>query len=356
VSGTKRLLALVVIVVFATGGVAWTEPNASGTVAFVRGRDIWVVRPDGTGARRLTNLPAGAFDSQISWSPDGTRLAYVEEDDGRSCGLPCLSLETISIDGTGEHPQAANEGNPSGPLRWAPDGTRIALVGWDGLTKHGSGIGPLEISDLVTGRSRVIAPRRLPRVPFLSRGYVVYDVAWSPDGSGICFSRESAAVSRLAYVRPDGTDLHLVPAPPADGCTWAPDSRTVAFASGTSVASIGIDGSDLHWLATGQSPVTAPTWSPDGRLVAFLRQEPAHPTRPWDLWTVVAATGEQARVATGVLGFSWSGDGKEIAFIVSSQPPATRPTSGTLWTAQADGSQPVELAAAVSEVDWAAGP
>jgi Tol biopolymer transport system component len=53
----------------------------NGLIAFMRPGtvgeyDIWVVRPDGTGLRRVTESPANRSDYYPDWSPDGSTLLF----------------------------------------------------------------------------------------------------------------------------------------------------------------------------------------------------------------------------------------------------------------------------------------
>lgn len=42
--------------------------------------DVYVMKPDGTGLRRLTDHPRRDFDP--AWSPDGSRIAFTSDRDG----------------------------------------------------------------------------------------------------------------------------------------------------------------------------------------------------------------------------------------------------------------------------------
>jgi WD40 repeat protein len=83
-------------------GGGFSSPTWSPTwnpIAFVysgdQGSQIWVVSTDGTGMRRLT-LPEWGEASAPTFSPDGTRLAYANDDgDGRR------QLWVINLRGTG---------------------------------------------------------------------------------------------------------------------------------------------------------------------------------------------------------------------------------------------------------------
>ncbi len=65
------LLALVVLAAFGCGGSDTQEPEVTGTIAFTRGDDVWLMRADGSRQRRLTR------GNDPSWSPDGRRIALL---------------------------------------------------------------------------------------------------------------------------------------------------------------------------------------------------------------------------------------------------------------------------------------
>jgi TolB protein len=66
------------LVVAPTAGAAY--PGRDGLIAFVRTKlhkwsQIYVVRPDGSGLRRLTHRRGGA--ATPTWSPDGRQIAFI---------------------------------------------------------------------------------------------------------------------------------------------------------------------------------------------------------------------------------------------------------------------------------------
>lgn len=94
-----------------TGAPDW---SSTGRIAFVRGRDIWVMRLGGT-PRRLTHRGgAGA-----SWSPHGSKLAFVRTVRGRD------ELFLVERDG-GDLQRLTRRGGYS--PSWSPDGRWIAFV------------------------------------------------------------------------------------------------------------------------------------------------------------------------------------------------------------------------------------
>jgi Tol biopolymer transport system component len=64
-------------------------------IAFIRGGDPWVARRDGSGAKRVTDLPSAQLS--LAWSPDGRWLVTAPVDRGdlllvRADGSATLAL------------------------------------------------------------------------------------------------------------------------------------------------------------------------------------------------------------------------------------------------------------------------
>jgi Tol biopolymer transport system component len=77
---------------------------------------LYVVRPDGSGLRRLT----GEITSDRPvWSPDGKLIAF---------GTYASSIDVIAPDGTGRKTVASMPGADIRSLAWSPDGRTIAFA------------------------------------------------------------------------------------------------------------------------------------------------------------------------------------------------------------------------------------
>jgi TolB protein len=89
----------------------------------VCGYGIYVMRPDGSGRRRLVHLPRtpGGGGVPIAWSPDSRRIAFARPRD------PGVGDEILVTDADGRHPRNLTKGNrEASHPSWSPDGGTIA--------------------------------------------------------------------------------------------------------------------------------------------------------------------------------------------------------------------------------------
>ncbi len=106
-----------------------------GLIAFDSGGDIYLSNADGTGRRRLTSEPA--TDLQPTWSPDGTKLAYVSLSD---VVASTPTEELVVIDADGRHRAVVGTkaatgsayGDPyhyASGASWSPDSSQLVYAG-----------------------------------------------------------------------------------------------------------------------------------------------------------------------------------------------------------------------------------
>jgi Tol biopolymer transport system component len=165
---------------------AWS-PAGSQIVFSTQYGDLWLIRPNGAGLRRLTDPQGSCVDGAPSWSPEGTQIAFARQcgkqgphglyiidanaahlhriasnprilrtswsPDGKTIAFSQLdgpqvdSVHLIGVHGNGARLLVANADSPS----WSPDGrslavVRSATVEFFGI--DGQSVGTLETGDL----------------------------------------------------------------------------------------------------------------------------------------------------------------------------------------------------------------
>lgn len=225
--------------------------------------DIWVVSVDGTGLRRLTSSPKA--DHSPRWSPDGQTIAFVSTRGG--------SPQVWLIDLCGGEARPLTDFGPgaSGPL-WSPSGKHLAFTAsvfpdcpdedcnkkksqereqsrvqarlyhelyfrewneWrDGRRSH------LFVQAVPAGKPLDLSPGDYDTPPLALGG--AQDYAFSPDGTEVCFVRNTDPELRKGM----GTnnDLFLVPA----------------------------QGGEATRLTANKANDNSPGYSPNGRFIAYL--------------------------------------------------------------------------------------
>ncbi len=273
------------LVVRAFGGTAGKNPQPAtsvphGAIAFVRvagpaidaAREIYLMEPDGSGVRALTDAGAeGMVAAEPAWSPDGTRMAFVRstpEHLGAYAGDG--DIYVMNADGSGL--TQLTEGLQAAAPAWSPDGSRIVFARDQGtslvvMNADGSSAQELRLD------GEAYPPYQGP--------------AWSPDGARIAFqaSPEPRADTNSVYVaNVDGTGTTRITHGGSDGTpAWSPDGTLLAYA--------GPDGIYLLDVATGSEHRLTdcrfredcgrdshPSWSPDASRIAFARQDGAGTT------------------------------------------------------------------------------
>jgi hypothetical protein len=176
--------------------IAFARPTfaADGTFGLT---DLWTVAPDLTGPVDLTNTPDVA-EREPTWSPDGTRLAFVA--DGAIQVLDLATGTTVQLS-----PPGALDDEPA----WSPAGDRIAFVRDSDIY----------VMDAVPGAdaTRLTATTDFDASP-----------DWSPNGHRIAWSAVGARQG-IWRMRADGAckarltrELDFHP-------TWSPSGRRIAF-------------------------------------------------------------------------------------------------------------------------------
>ena len=208
---------------------------------------LYVVNARGSGVRRLALCGNCVSSSRVSWSSDGSRIAFVRTD-----GLHVVRVRTRAQ-------RRVSTGFVLDPA-WSPTGPLIAFGRGHALYTVDPRNGRVEQVVTITG--------------------VVSHPSWSPDGTKIVFD----GIDQIYVVGADGSGLTLLrsgsqgsgPGAPA----WSPSGDRILFFNtpgtpGAFTAEIWTmkpDGSDARRLYASPCCVglwSPPIWSPDGKWISF---------------------------------------------------------------------------------------
>jgi TolB protein len=233
---------------------------------------IYLMSRDGGNQRLLPDSEGASEHVGPVWSPDGTRIGYV---------LPA------ALEGTGDtvciHPVAGGtfmcyepEGLVRGDLTWSPDGTRLAALGLFGddpmiIDRTREIIIVLDTSD--SRGSPWLTRLVLPGGPLCP--------SWSPADDRIAYTAYTPPGWSVFTARSDGTDVREVGrVPEATMCesmrAWSPDGAWIAYNlsegiyehSGLAIGTA--DGLQHRTLLDATDWVRDIVWSADGTEIAYV--------------------------------------------------------------------------------------
>jgi len=232
--------------------------------------------------------------SHPAWSPDGHRLVFVSNTDGR----PVLRVFGLADGATADlvtHPPRSDGPLPdaSGALSWSRGQGTVAfssaLAGdadvWLATT-DGTGRAGL----LIQGPGGQTAP------------------AWSPDGRRLAFActgTSGPADSDICVATERGTDVrHVTSGPTADSDpSWSPDGTRIAYSAHPTctdrsscligqIMAVVVEGGEPENLSRATDDDYSPAWSPDGSVIAF--------TRNAEIWLMGSDGSNQAPLVAGL--------------------------------------------------------
>lgn len=243
------------------------SPDGS-DIAFAAIGNLWLLKKGNTKPLQLTN--DAAVDIDPAFSPDGKKLAFVSDRQGKSMALWVRDLET------GTETRLTTLDKDVMYPAWSPDGSRIAFLLNDANTVWGNSA--LNILDVNSRSIKQVHPLM----------FVPGKPSWSADGKRIVLSalehsslRFREGISRMLLISLDsGTEKFISPTP----------DRT---------------------LATREK--NGPVWSPDGTRMAYVEDGV--------LWVVAVSPagefiGSPKQITTELADVpTWTGDSKSIVFI-----------------------------------------
>lgn len=154
---------------------------------------------------------------------------------------------------------------------------------------------------------------------------------WSPSGNSILYTSyrnykpdlwvQDAATGRPSLVATGGLNT---------GGSFSPDGRRIALSKDGNICVIGVDGSGLVKLTSGDALDVSPSWSPDGSQIVFISDRAGRP----QVYVMNSDGSGQRKVSSMAMDQGspkFSPDGKMIAF-------EANPGPWRIYVTNADGS------------------
>lgn len=281
-----------------------------------RRSNLWTINFDGTEDRALTT---GAYgDSSPRWSPDGTRIAYISDRDGK----PQIYVRWMD---SGQSAQITSVENGPSEIAWSPDGK---LISFSSLVE----VDPPKIANLPKppeGAKWADPPKTYESLiyRFNARGYL------------------KPGFEQLFVVASDGGAARQLTSGnfPYGGWefggnsnpVWTPDSKSLIFSANLhpdyeydplndEVCEVSLADGQVKQLTNRKGPDNSPAISPDGKTIAYTGFDDRYQGHQTTHLYLMNRDGSNSRVATpqldrDVQNPQWAKDGSGIYFLYDDQ-------------------------------------
>ena len=286
--------------------------------------EIYVMDADGSNVKRLTNNLAD--DVHPGWSSDGLRILFESERDGNR------EIYVMDADG-GNQIRLTRNNATDGSATLSPDGSLIAFAS---NRDTGPPYNPYNM-DIYLMNPDGSNVRRIVDDP-------EYDVGpqWSPDGRKIVFMTGRNGNWDVYEMNADGTGQRNLTADydkSDGGPVWSIDGNHIAFSrrieGKEQIFVMDSDGGNLKRVTHNSANNGSPAWSSDGSKLVFQTDVDGN----WEIYTM-SVDGELAQLtddAADDLTPDWSPDGNRIAFS------SNRNGRQHIYVMNADGSSPAQI-------------
>jgi Tol biopolymer transport system component/DNA-binding winged helix-turn-helix (wHTH) protein len=297
-------------------------------------RGIWLIRPDGSGMHRLTEITDhDVGDWGPAFSSDGRFLAFMRERTVGGSAIYVLPL-TAGVMPAGDSIPVTHDSTAKRGLAWTPDGRELLF----------SRSGHLGLSRLYTISATPTTAASEADPELLPFGEQATSLSISRTGRLVYSAQFRDAAIWKVVVNADGTLSTATPIAPStfDEQTpaYSPDGKRLAFASTRSgVEEIwlsNVDGTNpIQVTSTGGPMCANPQWSPNGKILFNSRREGSS-----HLYLLSPDSGEVSRITNDPaedVEPRWSRDGRTIYF------GSNRTGRQEVWKMPAEGGRPERI-------------
>ena len=267
------------VLVAACGGAAPGDGGATappggevpgGEIAFVSFRDgdqeIYVMNPDGSDQRNLTNDPGDDFNPD--WSPDGKRVAFASNRTGQT------HIYVMDANGSNLRQLTTDVKGGLNP-RWSRDGAMIAFT-------QGASIAVMDAD----GSNLTVILEAEPEATAAACRAGSFAGGWSPNDEEITYY--AASISRqegqVCTIKADGSNVQVIVAEPGTyqvEPVFSPDGRFIVYRAIVEgvhdIWVVDLETGERTNVTDDQDLDIEPGWSPDGEWIVFASLRPGEP-------------------------------------------------------------------------------